>query len=328
MADVPSTGVSSAPVVNSVPSPAEAAASDFKPFGQGTGGQETHAGLNENKSPEAKVTIPKLEEKKASNMRKLKLKVDGEEFEENFNPDDDDYITKQFQMAKVSQKRMQETAALRKQVQGIENYLAQAKGDPKKLRTLLRDLGADEKALAASIIDEEIANSQKSPEQLATEKLQNELQRLKDESTQKEQEYKAKEFERLQAQEYERYDMQISKAIESSDLPKQPYVIKKMADYMLTGLKHNISLTPEEIMPLVREEIANDIKEMFAVAPDSVIEALVGKDVLTRLRKNKVAKATGSPTSVKSTIKDTGKSAPKKETEPAKKLSYKNFFGV
>lgn len=327
MAEISTPIAPVAHVMNSVPSPAEAAAQDHQTLAQANSASPSD-NIEEQVQAQNPTASKEQIKKEASKIRKLKLKVDGEEFEESFNPDDDEYITKQLQMAKVSQKRMQEAAQLRKQVQGIEQYLSQAKGDPKKLRTLLKDLGADEKALAAQIIEEEIANSQKTPEQLEKEQLQAQLQQLKDEAAKKDEEFQAKEFERLQAQEYERYDMQISQALEKSDLPKQPYVIKKMADYMLTALQNGVELTPDEILPLVREEITGDLKQMFAVAPDEVIEALVGKDVISRLRKKNVAAAKAKPPQpVKSGIKDSGKI---KEIvkEPVKKQNFKSFFGV
>lgn len=329
MADTPAAVASVATPTPSL-TPAQSAAQDQSTFGQNNAPVPEGTDAVEAEVQAANPTATKAEVKKeAARIKKFKLKVDGEETEESYNLDDEDFLTKQFQMAKVSQKRMQESAALRKQVQGIEQYLASAKGDPKKLRVMIRDMGGDERALAATIIDEEIANSQKSPEQLATEKLQTELQSLKDANLKKEQEYQAKEFERLQAQEYERYDVQIGKTLESAGVPKQPYVIKKMADYMLTALQHGVALTPDEIMPLVKEEMANDIREMLAVAPDEFVENLVGKDVLTRMRKKGLAAAkTKAPMPVKSGIKDSGKLKEEAKDDSSKKVNFRNFFGV
>jgi hypothetical protein len=70
----------------------------------------------------------------------------------------------------------------------------------------------------------------------------------------------------------------------------------------------------------------NDLKEMFAIMPDEVIEALVGKDVINRIRKKSIAKAKAQPpVPVKSAVKDVG-SQPQKQA--AEKIDYKKFFGV
>ncbi len=129
--------------------------------------------------------------------------------------------------------------------------------------------------------------------------------------------------------EYERYDTLISKAIETSDLPKSPYVVKKIADYMLLGLNEGIDVSPEDVLPLVRDEIQNDLREMFAVMPDEVIEKIVGKDVFNRVRKKNVAKAKSAPQPVKSAIKDTGAaSKASASSSDAQKKTFRDFFGV
>lgn len=261
--------------------------------------------------------------KDAPRVKKLKLKVDGKELEEEFNPDDDDYLTKQLQLAKAAQKRMGEYATLEKQVR---SFLEELKKNPKKV---LSDpnIGIDVKQFAASIIEEEIANSNKSPEQLEKEKLEAKLRDLEDERKKEKEDFQVKEFERLQQQAYERYDVQMSTALEKSDLPKSPYIIKKMADYMLMGLNEGLDVTPDDVLPLVREEMQNDLKQMFAVMPDEVVEQLVGKDVLTRIRKKNVAKAKSPPTPVKSSVKDVGGSD-KSSKSADKKQTFRDFFGV
>lgn len=269
--------------------------------------------------------------KEAARIRKLKLKVDGQELEEELpfeiddNPEAVEYMTRQLQMSKAAQKRMGEHAQLQKEV---KYFLEELRKNPKKI---LADpsIGIDVKQLAAQIIEEEIANSQKSPEQLEKERLEAELRSLQEEREQEREELRQKEFERLQEIEYERYDNLMSKALETSDLPKSPYVVKKMADYMLLGLNEGIDVSPEDVLPLVREEIQNDLREMFAVMPDEVIEKIVGKEVFNRVRKKNVAKAKTAPAPVKSAIKDSGASSKSATSNGSgEKKSFRDFFGV
>src|SRR3990167_3492703 len=103
-----------------------------------TEGADSQTAMNEVKEAEKK-------------LRKLKLKIDGEEIEEEFDPEDNDYLTKQFQLAKVAQKRMGEYSALEKDVQEFFNLL---KTNPKKVLTD-PNIGLDLKEFAASIIEEE-----------------------------------------------------------------------------------------------------------------------------------------------------------------------------
>lgn len=296
---------------------------------QATEGLESAAA--EGEAAEAQAAQSAAAKKEAARIRKLKLKVDGQELEEELpfeiddNPEAVEYMTRQLQMSKAAQKRMGEHAQLQKEV---KYFLEELRKNPRKI---LADpsIGIDVKQLAAQIIEEEIANSQKSPEQLEKERLESELKALQEEREQEREELRQKEFERLQEIEYERYDNLMSKALETSDLPKSPYVVKKMADYMLLGLNEGIDVSPEDVLPLVREEIQNDLREMFAIMPDEVIEKIVGKDVFSRVRKKNVAKAKSAPTPVKSAIKDTGSSSKSAASgNSAEKKSFRDFFGV
>lgn len=285
--------------------------------------QESQEQAGEQQASETQQTQKAIKKVEAQLKKKLKLKVDGKDIEEEFDPNDDEYMTKQLQMAKVAQKRMGEYAQLEREVR---EFIEKLRQDPK---AVLSDptIGIDMKKLAAAVIEEEIANSQKSPEQIEREKLENELKSLKDQREKERKDWEVKEFERLQEQEMERYDNQISSALESSDLPKSPYVVKKMADYLLMALNAGVDVTPEDVLPLVRDEIHGDIKDMFGVMPEEVIEKMIGKDVLGRIRKKKVASAKQAPPApLKSAIKDTGTKGSKTSTAPKK--TFKDFFGV
>ena len=273
---------------------------------------------------DADKSLSKTEKKEAKKeLKKLKLKVDGKEIEEEFDPSDDEYLTRQLQLAKMGQKRAQEYSSLEKEV---KQFIEDLRKNPRKV---LQDpnIGIDVKQLAAQIIEEEIENSKKSPEQLAKEQLEKELKSLKDEREKEKETFKKQELERLQQQEYERYDMLMTQALEKSDLPKSPYTVKKIAEYMIMGLNEGIDITPQDVLPLVKDEMQNDLKEMFAVMPEDVIEQLIGKDVIGRIRKKNLARAKEAPQTAKS-IKDTGKLTEAKESNDGPKQSFKDFFKI
>ncbi len=272
----------------------------------------------------APIAAPTVAEKKY--LRKLQLKIDGENIDEELpfdledTPANQEWMKKNLQMSKVAQKRMQSEAQLQKEVRSFVDELR------KNPRKVLSDpnLGVDLKEIARQIIEEEISNSQKSPEQIKQEALESELKELRAEREREKEEMSARELERLQQQEMERYDTQITKALSNSSLPKSPYVVKKMADYMLMSLNEGLDVTPDDILPLVEEEIRNDLKQMFAVLGEDAIEGLVGKEVINKMRKRNLAKAPPSP--LKSSIKDIGtkRVEPKKEEGPKK--TFKDFF--
>lgn len=278
---------------------------------------------------DADPSLSKAEKAEAKKtLKKLRIKYNGREMDEELPfeiPDDPkavDYMKKQLQMSKMAQTKAQEYAQLQKEA--VE-FIEQLRKNPRKI---LSDpnLGVDLKKIAAEMLEEEIENSRKSPEQLEKEKLEKELQSLKEEREREKEEMKKKEFERIQQEAYEKYDMQMSRALESSDLPKTPYVVKKMADYMLLGLQNDMDITPEDVLPLVREEMHQDLKDMFAVMPEDVIEQIVGKETINKIRKKQIAKAKQAQVIQKPKIEDAGQ-VKKEEGKEQKKVNMKDFFG-
>jgi len=281
-------------------------------------------------APEQEVApVTQAEVKAKAKLKQLKLKIYGQEVSEDlpFEIDDDpkvvEYMTKQLQLAKASQRSMQEKSQLEKEVGA---FIEELKKNPRKILSDPR-VSVDLKKMAAEIIEEEIEQSRKSPEQIEKEKLESRLRELEEERKKEKEELKARELERHTEQQMLQYDQMMTKALEKSDLPKSPYIVKKMADYMLLGLNNDLNLTPDDVVPLVREELQNDLKEMFAVMPDEVIEAVVGKEVFNRVRKKNVAKAKVAPTPLKAQIKDTGIKGDEKPKAIEKK-SMKDFFGI
>lgn len=276
---------------------------------------------------EDKANLTKSEKKM---LKELKIKFNGKEFTEKLPfeiPDDEDsreYMSKQLQMSRMAQAKAQEYATLRKQTDALIDELR------KNPRKILSDpaIGVDLKKFAAEFIEEELKNAEKSPEQLEREALQRELEELKAQREKEKEEFRNKELERMTNEATERYDQQISAALSASDLPKSPYVVKKIADYMYMGIEAGYDISPADILPLVRDEIHNDIKEMFGAMPEDVIENMIGKDVFTKVRKKNIAKAKEkqAPAPLKSSVQDVGA---KKVEAPkvAEKIPFKKFFG-
>lgn len=274
---------------------------------------------------ENKAKPSKAEQKLIS---KLRLKVDGREFDEELpfaisnDPKSIEYFTRQLQMAKAAPKALSDRAELQKQITG---FIEEFKKNPRKV---MEDpnIGIDVKKFAARILEEEIESSKKSPEQLEKEKLQARLQEMEEERKKEKDENQKREFESLQARAYEEYDRDITEAINSSTLPKSSYTVKKIADYMLMGLKEGIDVKAKDVIPLVEEEIRKDLKEMFSVLPEEVIEQLVGKDTLGKLRKKNIAKAKQVVGNAAKGI-DVGKQSLKDE-KPVQKMTIRKYLGV
>lgn len=294
--------------------------------GGGDGGAALETQENEVLEGESEQEEQELTPAEVKKIKKLKLKFNGREIEEELPFEIDeahaDWLVKQRQKAMLADHKAQEYTQLEREVAAFINELRK---NPKKALSNPA-IGLDVKEFAAAILQEEIEQSQKTPEQIEKERLAAELEELKAEREREKAELEQKRLEMLTEREYERYDNLMSEAIESSDLPKSPYVVKKMTEYMMMGIENGIDVQPADIIPIIREEIMNDIQEMFQVMPAEVIEQIVGKQNLDKLRKKRVAQVK-PPVPVKSAIKDVGakKEEPKKEE---KKQSIRDFFGV
>lgn len=294
----------------------------------GQEGQETRTDAE----IEADKSLSKEEKKIEKRLNKLKIKYNGKEMEEDLPfeiPDDPkavEYMQKQLQLAKLSQSKSQEFSKLQKEA--IE-FIEQLRKNPK---AILSDptIGLDLKKFAAEIIEEEIENAKKTPEQIELEKAKAELKRIKEEREKDEAERKELERQRLTEEAFKNYETQVESALEKSDLPKTPYTVKKMADWMMLGLENNVDISPAEAAELVKEEMHNDLKQMFAVMPEDVIEQIVGKETFNRVRKKNLAKAKAAPKApnpIKTSLTDTGLKAEKQE-KPVEKKNFKQFFGI
>lgn len=282
-------------------------------------------------APEVPAATQKKIEQEIKYLNKLKLKIDGKEIDEELPfelPDDPqvlEYMTRQLQLAKASQKRMSESNQLQK---NVEAFITELRKNPRKALSN-PSIGVDLKQLAAEILQEEIENSQKSPEQLEREKLEGELKAIREEREREKEESRTRELERLQEQEFVKYDTLISDALDKSGLPKTAYTVKKMADYLYMAVQNNIDVSPADVVGLVQEEMVSDLKEMFSAMPEEVIESVVGKETINKIRKKAVegVKKRTAPTSPKQ-IKDVGAANKPKEGKSDKdNKSYRDFFG-
>lgn len=295
------------------------------PEGDASGGGVSDAPIESSESSEqAQPKEAPVAQKKM--LKQLKLKFNGKDIVEDLpfeiEEEHQDWYVKQRQKAMLADHKSQEYGQLEREVGA---FIQELRKNPKKALSN-PSIGIDIKEFAAQILQEEIEQAQKSPEQIREEELTRQLEELKAERENEKNELSQKELERLTEREYERYDSLMSSALESSDLPKSPYVVKKMTEYMMLGIENGIDVQPADIIPILRQEIHQDIQEMFQVMPADVIEQIIGKSNLDKLRKNRV-KAAQPPVPVKSQIRDVAAKKPEEKKED-KKQTIKDFFGV
>lgn len=268
-------------------------------------------------------------EKKRINS--LKLKYNGREIEEKLpfdiddNPEAIEYMTRQLQLAKMSQSKAQESANLEREVVA---FMQELKSNPRKALSNPM-IGLDIKQLAAEILEEEIANSQKSPEQIKIEQYEARLKEIEDERQREKEDSERRSYEQTLERSYEKYENMMLGALESNpDLPSTPYIVDKMTKYMSIAVEEGYEPDMDIIANIVREEVNGDVKHLLNILPADKVEQLIGKDVLDKLRKNRLAGSKKAPpVTVKTLSKDVAAKKPEAK-QTVNKQTMRDFFGI
>ena len=299
--------------VPSVPASAPAAASTPAATTQATPAAATK---------EATAPVEQVAEKKVADLKKkYNLKVNGKEQAVELDLNDDASVQKYLQKAMASDEKFQEAATLRKDVQLLVKTL---KENPLSILTH-PDIGIDIKMLAQQVINQELDDMQKSPEQKRMEELERELNKERGEKQRLTEERHAAEMAKHQEAQMREIDTQITDALKGSTLPKVPYVIKRISDTMVAAFDMGYKdISVKDVMPIVEKQLSEEFGGLFDNSSEDVIEKLLGKN-LDRLRKKRIAAKKVGSTSTQ--VKDTGTAKPKEEKKEDKKQRFEDLFG-
>lgn len=223
----------------------------------------------------------KKAEQKLEKLRK-KLKVGGKEIEV-----DEDELVKRAQMGYSAEEKWQEASKMRKQV---ESFITMLQNDPAQA---LEKMGFDVDAMAEQRIQQRIEEMKKSPEQLELERIRRENETIKAERERERNELQQREVQRMQEQYAVQIENDINSALDAPDfgLPKSPYFVKRIADVMIYGLKNNKEISAKRAAEIVRNEVKEELQQMYQMTPDEVFEQMIGKDRLNKYRRAKITKA-------------------------------------
>lgn len=289
---------------------------------------------NEN-SPVDNATVEKQESQQdpaqtsepQSSVKKFKLKVDGQELEDEIDLSNEAELVKRLQLAKVAHKRMDEAAQYKKNYEEAENivssFLEQLKTNP--LEILKNgEFGVDLDSIREALVKEAEERAKKSPEQLELEKYRAEVERLQREREEAEASRQQQEVERLNAEAANELASAVEKAVESGDLPKSKYITAKMMDLASIAWGHGIDVPIMELIPVAKKMYLEDMKDMLGRLPDEMVESLVTGERIANIRKKKIAELRKSQAAKPIKTEDTGAGSGQKTEE--KKLTTSEFF--
>jgi hypothetical protein len=257
--------------------------------------------------------------------KKLMIKVDGVESEEEIDFADEENLKKHLQKSKAFDKRLKEFSGYKSQV---EQMLEMLKSDPE---ALLEKMGINVDELSEKRLSKKVDEMKKSPEQLKAEKMEKELDELrKEKKAAKDSEEKA-QLENMRNQAAQQIEGDITSALSNakSVLPKNsPIVLQRVAQTMLMAMQNGYpQVTAKDVIPLVEKQWKEELNAFFSVSSEDTLEALVGKTNLDKYRKAKITNKKAAPViAAKQSVKDTGaKPSTKAEAEP-KKYKMKDVF--
>lgn len=271
-----------------------------------------------------------MKEELRSNLKKLNIKVDGREIEKQIDLANDEELRKMLQLAEMSQKRAQRTAELEKKdakvqrdLQEFFNYLQ------KDTANALRKMGIDIDSLSEKVMNERLEKAQMDPREREIIELQEKLKQKELEEQKARKRAEDIQMEALRSKYAAEYEKDLMNAIEKNGLPMNPEIMNRMTGYMRLALKNNIDVNFNEIVPLVKDQIINEIKAMASAMPLEVIENLLGEEKISQIfkkrKKVEPIKREAPPTA--NSIKDSGNKPNKEILErKLKSIDPKNFW--
>ena len=284
---------------------------------------ESEEGIEAAEGQEGQEELTKEEKKEIARKKKYQLKVNGKSKDVELDLDNDVEIQKYLQKAMAADEKFQEAAYLRKNVETLINEL---RSNP--LAILKHpELGINVKELAERVLNEELEEMSKTPEQKRLEDMERKLKEYEEEKKRLEEEKLMEQQARLEEMANQQLDDQISGALAKSNLPKSTYTIKRIADTMIEAVNAGyVDVTVDEIMPIVEQRLKSELQEMFQASPDDVFEQLVDKKRLDAYRKARVQKVKSKPVVTAKQIQDTGESSKTQKKQEPNELRIKDLF--
>lgn len=245
------------------------------------------------------------EEQKAAVVelkRRMKFKVNGRDVEQEIDLGDEDSLQKLLQKGFAADERFQTASQLEKK---MEQFAKLMQTDPFQA---LVAAGHDPDKLTEAYMQKRVEEMSKSPEQLQLEKLQKEIEKERKLREGLEQEKLTAEQQKHEAEYSRQLDDEITTALSTSNLPKSPYVVKRIAENLMLGVEMgNEDISVQDVMPIVEKQIQDEIRQMFEAMPEDVVEKVLGDNVSTKLRKRRISNMKKAPEGA-SSVKATGQS--------------------
>ena len=222
----------------------------------------------------------KVSEETQKLIKKLKLKVDGEEIEEEIDLNDEARLVKELQLARAAKKRMQEAQDAKRQAFDL---VSQFDKDP---ATLLKRLGPKGYEIAEQILLEQLQLQSMPPEQRKMMELEAQLAKYKEQEELTKKQQEEQKMAQLEAQQAEILQAKIIDGLKSAGAPTTPEAVKRMASIYLKNMELGLELDPTDLAEEYKKEVQGYLSNTFKDASIEQLIAMFGPDVIKKLRQH------------------------------------------
>lgn len=185
----------------------------------------------------------------------FRVKVDGEEFDVDL-----DELKAGYSRNRAAQKRFQEAAELKTQVQKFVGNLRS--GNPDVIETLLRKVGVDPVKVAESILTKQLEEL-RLPE---AERGKRDVQRQREALERERQEWEQQRSEHVVASEAQtlqrQYTQEVTNSLTTAGLPVSQGMIVRVAAEMEQGIRGGYEVSVRDAVALVREDLHGMAKRL------------------------------------------------------------------
>lgn len=228
-------------------------------------------------------------------IKSLKLKIDGQEFDEQlpFEIDENDpkqveFLKRHLQMSKVSNKRMSEAAMTKKQA---EQFIQALQNDPMKILSNPKLMGEEKfQKIAEEFLAKKIQDQMLSPEERRQIEMQKRLEEYEAKEKSEKERIEAEETEKMQLHYAQEFEKTIVDGLKESNLPKNTFTVKRMAELMKKNLQHGLELSPSQLATMVKEDYQKELVSLIGGSEADQILALFGDELSNKIRKYDLAK--------------------------------------
>lgn len=257
---------------------------------------------------EQSTATPESQSEQQQEAKKYKVKVDQEEIEV-----DESELISNYQLAKASHKRFQESAQRLKEV---EDLIALTKQDPSKMFEALQ---IDPTQWMQQYIEAQLEEQSLTDEQRELRDLRRFKQQQEEERKQKEELTKQEQAKQQEEAFLTNIDNQINEVLTKNNVQTNPVLIRRMAEQMIIQLDNNEEIDAQKAYEATQQSINSELDEYLKSIEAQVLLEKLGH------KKEDIRKALLSSVSNQSQS-----SSPKKEqanTEKKGKKTGRELFG-